>query len=31
MRGVAEVAHDTIRWCPEALEAGKKRVEITTF
>jgi hypothetical protein len=31
MRGVAEVAYITLRGCPEAFEAGKQRVEITTF
>ena len=31
MRGVAEVAYNTIRGCSEAFEAGKQRVEMTTY
>jgi hypothetical protein len=31
MRRVAEVAYNTLRGCPEAFEAGKKRVKITTY
>jgi hypothetical protein len=31
IRGVAEVAYNTLRGCPEAFEAGKKRVEMSTY
>jgi hypothetical protein len=31
MRGVAEVAYNTIQVCPVAFEAGKKRVEMSSY